>query len=56
MTYLESVKFLLGNKLKRLPPLVFLFILSSLLDLLGIGLIGGYIAIIIDPLFISKAQ
>ena len=56
MTYLESVKFLLGNKLKRLPPLVFLFILSSLVDLLGIGLIGGYIAIIIDPLFISKAQ
>jgi len=56
MTYLESIKFLLGNKLKRLPPLVFIFILSSLVDLLGIGLIGGYIAIIIDPLFITKAQ
>ena len=56
MTYLESVKFLLGNKSKRLPPLVFLFLLSSLVDLLGIGLIGGYIAIIIDPLFIIKAQ
>ena len=56
MTYLESVKFLLGNKSKHLVPLVFIFLLSSLVDLLGIGLIGGYIAIILDPLFIMKAQ
>jgi len=56
MTYIESVKFLLGNKSKRLLPLVAIFLLSSLVDLLGIGLIGGYVAIIIDPLFIIKAQ
>ena len=56
MTYIESVKFLLGNKSKRLLPLVAIFLLSSLVDLLGIGLIGGYVAIIIDPLFITKAQ
>ena len=56
MTYIESVKFLLGNKLKRLLPLVAIFLLSSLVDLLGIGLIGGYVAIILDPLFITKVQ
>ena len=56
MTYLESVKFLLGNKSKHLAPLVLIFLLSSLVDLLGIGLIGGYIAIILDPLFIMKVQ
>ena len=56
MTYIESVKFLLGNKSKRLLPLVAIFLLSSLVDLLGISLIGGYVAIIIDPLFIIKAQ
>ena len=56
MTYLESIKFLLGNKSKRLLPLVLIFLLSSLVDLLGIGLIGGYIAIILDPLFIMKVQ
>ena len=56
MTYLESVKFLLGNKLKHLLPLVFIFLLSSMVDLFGIGLIGGYVAIILDPLFITKVQ
>jgi len=56
MTYLESIKFLLGNKSKRLLPLVLIFLLSSLVDLLGIGLIGGYIAVILDPLFIMKVQ
>ena len=56
MTYLESIKFLLGNKSKRLLPLVLIFLISSLIDLLGIGLIGGYIAIILDPLFIIKFQ
>ena len=56
MTYLESIKFLLGNKLKQLPFLLFLFLLSSMVDLLGIGLIGAYIALIIDPLFITKVQ
>ena len=56
MTYIESVKFLLGNKSKRLLPLVAIFLFSSLVDLLGMGLIGGYIAIILDPLFITKVQ
>ena len=56
MTYLESVKFLLGNKSKHLAPLVLMFLLSSLVDLLGIGLIGGYIGIILDPQFIMRVQ
>jgi ATP-binding cassette, subfamily B, bacterial PglK len=56
MTYIESLKFLLGNKLKHLLPLVAIFLLSSLIDLLGMSLIGGYVAIIIDPLFITKVQ
>ena len=56
MTYIESIKFLLGNKSKRLLPLVAIFLLSSLVDLLGMGLIGGYVAILLDPLFIIKVQ
>jgi len=56
MTYLESVKFLIGNKSKHLAPLILIFLFSSLVDLLGIGLIGGYMAIILDPLFIMKVQ
>ena len=54
MTYIESVKFLLGNKSKLLLPLVAIFLLSTLVDLLGMGLIGGYVAIILDPLFTTK--
>jgi ATP-binding cassette, subfamily B, bacterial PglK len=56
MTYIESIKFLLGNKSKRLLPLVAIFLLSSLVDLLGMGLIGGYVAIILDPVFTTKVQ
>ena len=56
MTYIESIKFLLGSKSKRILPLVTMFLLSSLIDLLGMGLIGGYIAIILDPLFTTKVQ
>ena len=56
MTYLESIKFLLGNKSKRLLSLVLIFLVSSLVDLFGIGFIGAYIAIILDPLFIIKVQ
>jgi len=56
MTYIESIKFLLGSKSKRILPLVTIFLLSSLIDLIGMGLIGGYIAIILDPLFTTKVQ
>ena len=56
MTYIESIKFLLGSKSKRILPLVTMFLLSSLIDLIGMGLIGGYIAIILDPLLTTKVQ
>lgn len=56
MNYFESVRYLLGKKFKLLGPLVLVFIFSSLFDIVGIGLIGGYIAIIIDPAYIEIIQ
>jgi len=56
MTYFESIRYLLGKKFKLLGPLVVVFIFSSLFDIVGIGLIGGYVAIIIDPSFASIIQ
>jgi len=56
MTYFESIRYLLGNKFKLLGPLVVVFIFSSLFDIVGIGLIGGYIAIIIDPSYATIIQ
>ena len=51
MDYLRSLKFLLGAKFRRIIPLAIIFLLSSFTDLVSIGLIGGYLSIIVDPLF-----
>ena len=56
MSYFESIKFLLGKKFQLLPPMVLIFLMSSLVDLFGIGLIGGYVGIIIDPSLVKTIQ
>jgi ATP-binding cassette, subfamily B, bacterial PglK len=52
--YLNEILTLLGSDKKRLPGMVFLFFLVSLLDVLGIGLIGPYISTITDPQVITE--
>ena len=47
--YLFEMYILLGSDKKKLPWLVFLFFLLSLLDIAGIGLIGPYVSLVIDP-------
>ena len=47
--YLHEVLHILGEDRRKLPWLMLLFLGSSLLDLAGIGLIGPYIALVIDP-------
>lgn len=54
MSYYQSLKFLLGKEQKKILPITFLFLMTSLLDLLGIGFIGAYVAIIFDPLVANK--
>lgn len=52
--FLTQVFYLLGGDRKKLPFLIFLFIISSVLDLIGIGLMGPYIALLVDvDVFIS---
>jgi ATP-binding cassette, subfamily B, bacterial PglK len=46
--YIKDVLFLLGNEKKKLPKLFLFFIGISLIDLLGLGLIGPYITLIVD--------
>ena len=48
--------FLLGDERKKLPFLIFLFLASSMLDLLGIGLIGPYVALIVNPDSLDKGS
>jgi len=47
-TYLKQIFNLLGEDKKKIPLLIFLFLLLSIIDLVGIGLIAPYIALISD--------
>ena len=49
MPHFKSIKFLLGAEFKKIFLMSLLFLFASLLDLLGISLIGAYIAVIFDP-------
>mgnify|MGYP006126933001 FL=1 len=49
MPHFKSIKFLLGTEFKKIFFMSLLFLFASLLDLLGISLIGAYIAVIFDP-------
>jgi ATP-binding cassette, subfamily B, bacterial PglK len=50
-SYLKEILFLLGNDRLKLTNLLLLFILTSILDVIGIGVIGPYIAIVVDEEF-----
>ena len=47
--YLYEIIMLMGEDRKKLPWLLILFFLVSLLDIAGIGLIGPYVSIVIKP-------
>lgn len=45
-TYFQKVMYLLGEDKRKLPNLILLFILTSLLDLVGIGIIGPFLTVV----------
>lgn len=47
--YLSEVLFLLGDDKRLLPVIGFLYLGASVLDLVGIGLVAPYIALVIEP-------
>ena len=57
-SYLKQIFHLLGEDKKKIPFLIFVFFVLSILDLVGIGLIGPYIALVADvdttPGFLGK--
>jgi ABC-type multidrug transport system fused ATPase/permease subunit len=48
-SYLQEILTLLGNEKRYLPGLILLFIMVSILDLVGLSLVGPYVAFISDP-------
>jgi ABC-type multidrug transport system fused ATPase/permease subunit len=51
--YLREILHLLGEERRKLPWLISLFLGSSLLDFIGIGLVGSYAALVVDSRALS---
>ncbi len=49
LEYLKEIRFLLGDKYKDFPWMIGLFLTSSMLDLIGLGLVVPYIILILNP-------
>ena len=47
--YLKEIIFLLGKDKKRIPYLLILFFSVSIFDVIGISIIGPYVALVLDP-------
>jgi len=47
--YVNEIYYLLGEDARKLPLLLLMFLGVSLLDIIGLGLIAPYIAIVINP-------
>lgn len=52
--YLREIFQLIGKDTRKIPALILLFLGSALLDLAGLGLVGPFIAVIVDPLMLDK--
>ena len=52
--YLREILYLLDEDRKKIPFLLFLLLVSSLVDLASLGLIGPYVGMVVDPNFMSE--
>ena len=46
--YFSEIFYLLGKTRKRLPILIILFVLSSILDLIGLGIVAPYVSLVLN--------
>ena len=54
MNFYQSLRYLLGQNLAKIAPLILLFLLISVGDLIGISAIGAYLTLLFDPELINK--
>jgi ABC-type multidrug transport system fused ATPase/permease subunit len=52
--YLKEIIFLLGTFKRKLPLMFLFFIVVSLLDLIGVGLIYPFLSVVMDPNYIEQ--
>jgi ATP-binding cassette, subfamily B, bacterial PglK len=54
LIYIQDIYRLLGNEKNKLPFIIVVFLISSLLDAIGIGLIGPYVSFLLNPSLIDS--
>ena len=54
LSYFKKIWYILGSSRKQLPLLLFLFIISSVVEVFGIGVLGPFFAIVSDPALIQR--
>lgn len=54
LSYFRKIWYVLGDSRKKLPSLVLLFVVSSVAETLGIGLLGPFFAIVSNPELIQS--
>ncbi len=54
--YIQKVLFILGKDSKKLPFMIFLFLGTAVLDLIGLTLIIPFISVVIDPSLIMESD
>ena len=47
--YFKEMLYILGNTRRIFPIIVALFVVMSMFDLLGLGIVGTYIGLIVTP-------
>tara|TARA_B110000008_G_C16974104_1_gene565124 strand:- start:2727 stop:4499 length:1773 start_codon:yes stop_codon:yes gene_type:complete len=54
LIYIQDIYRLLGSEKTKLPFIIVVFLISSLLDAIGIGLIGPYVSFLLNPSLIDS--
>ena len=49
MKYIKEILYLIGKDGRKAPFVILLFFILSVLDVVGLSLIGPYIALLVDP-------
>ena len=49
MSYLKKILFLLNRDTRRVPVTFLLFLVGAMLDVIGLGLVGGFISLVVNP-------
>ena len=49
MSYLKKILFLLNRDTRRVPVIFLLFLTGAMLDVVGLGLVGGFISLVVNP-------